>query len=167
MFQGIDDLLALKTPQSRLMGFDIGDRRVGVSVSDLTWSIASPVGVLDRKTNWQSDFDRMLKSFPLPPPYGAQQKSHSIVGFVIGFPILLNGDIGPQAQKVEQFAKDHLAGYQVPMVLWDERLSTHGANRALMEADMSRAKRQGTIDKMAAVFILQGVLDRLRLFSNH
>lgn len=163
--KNIKDLLALKCPYSRLMGFDIGDKRVGVSVSDSSWTVASPVGYIDRTKNWEQALRQMIALFPLHRPSGhpANTQNHAIVGFVVGLPYLLNGDLGPQAQKVQNFCEKHLELLNIPLFYWDERFSTFGANRILLEANVSRAKRKTTIDKMSATFILQGVLDSLKM----
>ncbi|MDP3371780.1 MAG: Holliday junction resolvase RuvX [Candidatus Paracaedibacteraceae bacterium] len=149
MYCTLDDLTPLKQQQKRLIGLDIGDRRIGVSACDATWFIASPLAMLDRKTDWKAQLHKLLKQYPV----GA---------FVSGLPLLMNGDEGPQAKKVKEFLEAHFASLGFPIYLWDERLSTCAANRTLIEADMSRAKRKETVDKVAASFILQGVLDRLR-----
>lgn len=146
----LDDLPAFKSQQKRLFGLDIGDRRIGISVSDATWFIASPLTMLDRKTDWKAQLHKLLRQYP--------------VGcFVSGLPLLMNGDEGPQAKKVKEFIETHIFPLNIPVYLWDERLSTCAANRALIEADMSRMKRKDNVDKVAASFILQGLLDRLRI----
>lgn len=170
IFQTLHDFISLKehSRNLRLMGFDIGQRRIGVSVSDSTWTIASPVGVVDLKNAFQPQLTGFLKQFPVfsngamsSPPHHSFH-SYGICGFIVGYPLLLNGDQGSQAQKVIEFTEKNLLPFNIPILLWDERLSTHGANRILLQADMSREKRKNTIDKMAAVFILQGFLDRLK-----
>ncbi|MES2608375.1 MAG: Holliday junction resolvase RuvX [Pseudomonadota bacterium] len=148
----LDDLPPLKQQQKRLFGLDIGDRRIGISVCDATWLIASPLTMLDRKTDWKAHLHRLLKQYP-------------VGGFVSGLPLLMNSDEGPQAKKVKEFLATHIFPFGIPVYLWDERLSTCAANRALIEADMSRMKRKANVDKVAASFILQGVLDRLRITS--
>lgn len=149
----LDNLPLIKQQQKRLFGLDIGDRRIGISVCDATWLIASPLTMLDRKTDWKAQLHKLLKQYP--------------VGcFVSGLPLLMNGDEGPQAKKVKEFIETHIFPHGVPVYLWDERLSTCAANRALIEADMSRMKRKDNVDKVAASFILQGVLDRLRIATN-
>lgn len=149
MYCTLEDIIPLKQQHKRLFGLDIGDRRIGVSVCDATWFLASPLSMLDRKTDWKAQLHKLLKQYPV----GA---------FVSGFPLLMNGDEGPQAKKVKELLESYFATLGFPIYLWDERLSTHAANRVLIEADMSRAKRKDTVDKVAASFILQGVLDRLR-----
>lgn len=133
----------------RIGGLDVGDRRIGVAISDeLGWT-AQGVGVITR-TALDADLVAVREAF-------AEYAPSTIV---VGLPINMNGTLGPQAAKVKAFA-DALAGtLAVPIELWDERWSTRGAERALLEADLSRAKRRKVIDKAAAVFILQGYLDR-------
>jgi putative Holliday junction resolvase len=152
MYCTLDDLIALKSQHKRIFGLDIGDRRIGISVCDATWLIASPLTMLDRKTDWKAQLTKLLKQYPV----GA---------FVSGLPLLMNGDEGPQVKKVKDFLESNFFPLNIPIYLWDERLSTFAANRALIEADMSRTKRKDNVDKVAASFILQGVLDRLRGMS--
>src|SRR4051794_5744302 len=114
----LDELILLKQPQKRLFGLDIGDRRIGISVCDATWFIATPLIVLDRKTDWKAHLHRLLKQYP-------------VNGFVSGLPLLMNGDEGPQAKKVREFIEIHIFPLGIPVYLWDERLSTCAANRAL------------------------------------
>ena len=134
----------------RIAGLDVGDRRIGVAISDeLGWT-AQGVGVVHR-----TKLDRDLADL------GALLAPYAPTTIVVGHPRNMNGTIGPQARKVEAFARELETALGVPIVLWDERLSTVGAERALLEADLSRAKRKKVIDKAAAVFILQGYLDGL------
>jgi len=93
-------------------------------------------------------------------------EAESVAGLVLGLPINMNGTEGPRAQASRQFAANVAEGTNLPVTLWDERLSTVAAERALIEADMSRAKRAGVIDKVAAAYILQGALDRLRVIRD-
>lgn len=153
MYCTLDELIALKNQRKRVFGLDIGDRRIGVSVCDATWLIATPIATLDRQKNWKDDLRNLLKSYQNNAPVG---------GFVSGLPLLMNGDEGSQAQKVRQCLEKHLFPLELPIYLWDERLSTCAANFALIEADMSRDKRKHNVDKVAASFILQGVLDLIR-----
>jgi putative Holliday junction resolvase len=147
------DLITIKNQRKRILGLDIGDRRIGVSVCDATWTIATPIATLDRQKNWKEDLRGLLKTYQGNTPIG---------GFVSGLPILMNGDEGSQAQKVRQCLEKHFFPFEFPIYLWDERLSTCAAQSALIEADMSRSKRKDTVDKVAASFILQGVLDLIR-----
>lgn len=147
-----EELKGLMIGKTRLIGLDVGERRVGISVSDTAWSIASPVEVWDMKQQSLAHFKKILDVYNL-------QWRQPIVAFVVGLPLSLHGGIGPQAEKVQKFCDTVLKPLGYPIVYWDERMSTHGAGRALTEADMSRKQKSEVIDKMAAVFILQGVLD--------
>lgn len=135
----------------RIGGLDVGDRRIGVAISDEQGWTAQPVDVVHR-TRLDRDLAALRDVFaPFAP-----------TTIVIGLPKNMNGTIGPQAQKVLAFAKEVEEALAVPIVMWDERLSTVGAERVLLEADLSRAKRRKVIDRAAAAFILQGYLDSLR-----
>jgi len=136
----------------RIGGLDVGDRRIGVAVSDEQGWTAQGIVVVHR-TKLAADLDALRAAFA---PYEPTT-------IVIGLPKNMNGTLGPQAEKVLAFAREVEQGLAVPIVMWDERLSTVGAERVLLEADLSRAKRRKVIDKVAAVFILQGYLDSLRL----
>jgi putative Holliday junction resolvase len=136
----------------RIGGLDVGDRRIGVAVSDEQGWTAQGIEVVHR-TKLAADLDALRAVFA---PYEPTT-------IVIGLPKNMNGTLGPQAEKVLAFAREVEQGLAVPIVMWDERLSTVGAERVLLEADLSRAKRRKVIDKVAAVFILQGYLDSLRL----
>lgn len=140
----------------RCLGLDIGDKTVGISRSDeLGWT-AQPVEVLH--------FQQASATFSKLAKLICESKIDTVV---YGFPLNMNGTKGPQAEKVEDFVA-HLEIYLTKrnlhpsLIAWDERLSTVGAERALLEADISRAKRKKVIDKMAACFILQGYLDSLQ-----
>lgn len=140
----------------RIGALDVGDRRIGVAMSDENGWTAQGVGVVQRK-NLAADLDALRAAFA---PYGPTT-------VVVGLPKNMNGSIGPQAEKVLAFAREVESALAVPIVMWDERLSTVGAERALLEADLSRAKRKKVIDKAAAVFILQGYLDSLQFARDH
>jgi putative Holliday junction resolvase len=134
----------------RIAGLDVGDRRIGVAISDeLGWT-AQGLGIVVR-TTLEGDLAALRD---LLAPYEPTT-------IVVGHPLNMNGTIGPQALKVEAFAREIETALGIPIALWDERLSTVGAERVLLEADLSRAKRKKVIDKAAAVFILQGYLDGL------
>lgn len=135
----------------RIGGLDVGDRRIGVAISDEKGWTAQGIEVLTRRT-LDADLDALRNCFA----------SYEPTALVIGLPKNMNGTLGPQAEKVLAFARHVEAHLGIPIVLWDERLSTVGAERALLEADLSRAKRRQVIDKAAAVFILQGYLDSLQ-----
>jgi putative Holliday junction resolvase len=135
----------------RIGGLDVGDRRIGVAISDEYGWTAQGVDVV-RRTHLDKDLEALRAALaPFAP-----------TTIVIGLPKNMNGSLGPQAEKVLAFARQVEEALAVPIVMWDERLSTVGAERVLLEADLSRAKRRKVIDKAAAVFILQGYLDSLR-----
>jgi putative Holliday junction resolvase len=135
----------------RIGGLDVGDRRIGVAISDEQGWTAQGVDVVHR-TQPTKDLEALRAVFaPFAP-----------TAIVIGLPKNMNGTIGPQARKVLAFAREVESALGVPIVMWDERLSTVGAERVLLDADLSRAKRRKVIDKAAAVFILQGYLDSLQ-----
>lgn len=135
----------------RIGGLDVGDRRIGIAISDEQGWTAQGLRVLTR-SQLDADLESLRACFePFEP---------SLI--VVGFPKNMNGTIGPQARKVAEFARQVEAALGVPVLLWDERLSTVGAERVLLEANLSRAKRRKVIDMAAAVFILQGYLDSLQ-----
>jgi putative Holliday junction resolvase len=147
----IKDLKSHQDKKSRLMGLDVGDKTIGIALSDITWQIATPLTTLAR-TNKKADIAAIL----------ALIEKHQVIGIVIGLPVNMNGTYGPQAAKIQEFAKDLANRSNGLVTFWDERLSTVAVNRTLLEADMSRKRRGRVIDKLAATFILQGALDRLQ-----
>lgn len=141
--------------EGRFLGCDVGEKTIGLALSDKRKKIASPFQVIHR-TQWKRDAESLLKIM----------KDFEIIGIVMGFPLNMNGSEGPRCQSMRQFATNLLAVYDLPLCLWDERLSTIAVTRTLLEADLSRAKRGKVVDKLAASYILQGFLDgfwRLRL----
>ena len=147
----ISELKGYQNKQCRLTGLDLGEKTIGVALSDTTWQIATPLTVLAR-TNKKADIAAILKL----------AEEHHVRGVVIGLPVNMNGTYGPQAVKMQDFAKALIERSDLMVTLWDERLSTVAVNRTLLEADMSRKRRGQVVDKLAAAFILQGALDRLR-----
>lgn len=145
------EIKLLKNTKNRLLGIDLGDKTIGLSVSDLTWFIATPLETIRR-----SDISKDLANL--------QQivQEHKVVAIVIGLPINMNGTQGPQAAKVREFVALLQKQFELPIILWDERLSTTAVTRAMLEADMSRRKRAQVVDKLAASYILQGFLDSLQ-----
>jgi putative Holliday junction resolvase len=135
-------------PEGRFLGCDVGEKTIGLALSDKRKKIASPFQVIHR-TQWKRDSESLLKIM----------KDFEIVGVVVGLPLNMNGSEGPRCQSTRQFATNLLAVNDLPLCLWDERLSTMAVTRTLMEADLSRAKRNKVVDKMAASYILQGFLD--------
>ena len=137
-------------PRGALIGLDLGTKTIGVAVSDPDRRVAAPVETIDR-TKFTADAGRVV----------ALAAERRAAGFVLGLPINMDGSEGPRAQATRAFARNLAQRTELPIALWDERLSTAAAERALIGADVSRAKRKKVIDQHAAVFILQGALDRL------
>ncbi|MBS0243817.1 MAG: Holliday junction resolvase RuvX [Proteobacteria bacterium] len=154
---GILDLEAFRAalaPGRRLIGVDVGTRTLGLALSDVSRMIASALETI-RRTKFKADSERILTI--------AQE--HGVGGWVVGLPLNLDGTAGPRAQASRAFARNLAALSPLPILLWDERLSTAEAERMLIEADASRRRRAEVIDKLAATIILQGALDRMRLES--
>ena len=134
-----------------LIGLDLGTKTIGVAASDPDRRVAAAVETVAR-TRFPADAARLLA-------LAAERKA---AGFVLGLPINMDGSEGPRAQSTRAFARNMAKLTQLPIALWDERLSTAAVERELIAADASRAKRKAVIDQHAAIFILQGALDRLR-----
>jgi putative holliday junction resolvase len=135
----------------RLLGLDLGEKTIGVALSDTLLTVATPMTSLKRGK------------------FGANAASLDIIiseqavgGLVVGLPLNMDGSDGPSAQSARAFARNWAARSPLPVILQDERLSTSAVTRTLLEADASRARRSEVVDKMAAAYILQGALDRLR-----
>ncbi len=137
-------------PNRAIAGLDLGDKTIGVAISDLRRSVATPVEVI-RRVKFTQDATRLLA---LLTARGAQ-------GIVLGLPLNMDGSAGPRAQSTEAFARNLERLTPLPITFWDERLSTVAAERALLEADASRKRRAAVIDQVAAGYILQGALDRM------
>jgi putative holliday junction resolvase len=135
----------------RLIGIDAGSKTLGLALSDVTRTIASPLVVLHRK-RFKEDAAELMRV----------AEEHGVSGFVLGLPTNLDGTTGPRVQATRAFAKNLNALTPLPILLWDERLSTAEAERTLIAADASRKRRAAVIDKLAATIILQGALDRMR-----
>lgn len=133
-----------------LLGLDLGTKTIGVSVSDPDRRLATGVETVAR-TAFTKDAARLL----------ALAAERNAVGLVLGLPINMDGSEGPRAQSTRAFARNLARLTQLPIMFWDERLSTAAVERELIAADVSRAKRAAVIDEHAAIFILQGALDRL------
>ncbi|PHR56998.1 MAG: Holliday junction resolvase RuvX [Robiginitomaculum sp.] len=144
----IDDL---KNTQGAILGIDPGTKTFGLAVSDSTRLIATPIETIRRK-KFTPDAQKIL----------ALYADRNCGACVIGFPINMDGSEGPRAQSVKDFALNLQNIQDIPIFFWDERLSTAAVTRTLLEFDTSRAKRAANVDKLAASYILQGVLDRLR-----
>jgi putative holliday junction resolvase len=139
----------------RLLGIDVGSKRIGFAISDSLQMVASSLETYQR-AKLQALIEKITKI----------KSEFEICGIVIGFPINMNGTEGPMVDSIRGFAKNIDPFFDIPIVLWDERLSTFAVTRSLEAAGMSRNKRQKVVDKLAAAYILQGCLDRLRLRSS-
>jgi len=144
----LDDLKVLTGP---LMGVDPGTKTFGLAISDRTRLIATPLETIRRK-KFTEDAKTLLNLYSY----------NQAVALIVGMPVNMDGSHGPRAQSVRDFCTNLLRVEDVPIFLWDERLSTMAVTRTMLEADMSRKKRAQNVDKLAAAYILQGVLDRLR-----
>ena len=153
------DLIYLKGEKRSLLGLDVGDKVIGLSLSDILWYVATPYTNIQRK-NFKTD-RKELKIFI---------EKHSIAALVVGLPLNMNGTEGPRVQSTKQFVRNFLDYHDIPVCFWDERLSTSAVERMMIDADLSRQKREKRVDQLAASFILQGVLDmvqhHLKLHSN-
>ncbi|MBN8290871.1 Holliday junction resolvase RuvX [Rhodobacter sp. NTK016B] len=145
-----DDFFAALAPQGPIAALDLGTKTIGVAVSDLRRTVATPLETVKRK-KFTLDAARLIEI----------AKAKQLAGFVLGLPLNMDGTEGPRCQSTRAFARNFSALTDLPIGFWDERLSTVAAERALLEFDTSRAKRAAVIDHVAAGFILQGVLDRL------
>lgn len=148
----LTDLPGLIAPYAPLVGLDLGEKTIGVAVSDATRTVASPLELI-RKVKFTTDAETLFKLM----------ESRNAAALVIGLPVNMDGTEGPRCQSVRAFARNVLRLRDLPIAFWDERMSTMAVNRALIgEADVTRARRAELVDKMAAAWILQGALERLR-----
>lgn len=134
----------------RILGLDIGDRTIGVAVSDPLGFTAQGVTTIRRKSN-EKDLEELKKICD----------EYKVETIVSGLPKNMNGTLGPQSEKVIGFCKLIEETIKLPIKMWDERLTTVAAHRVMLEGDLSRSKRKKIVDKMAAMYILQGYLDSI------
>ena len=152
----IEDATSLPTylnAGQRLLGLDLGTKTIGLAIADTCHQIATPYDTIKR-TKFGADAAQLE----------AVINAENIGGLVLGLPLNMDGSAGPRVQATRAFIRNlaaHESFPDLPVLLWDERLSTAAVERTLIDADTSRAKRGAVIDKMAAAFILQGALDRL------
>ncbi len=150
----IEELSQALQPGQPVAGLDLGTKTIGLAVSDIGRRLANPRPVLKR-VKFTQDAEVLLS-------FAAKEK---IAAFVIGLPMNMDGSGGPRVQATRAFVRSMQEKTDIPFTFWDERLSTVAAERALLEMDVSRAKRAERIDSAAASFILQGALDRLSALS--
>ncbi|AEI94909.1 Holliday junction resolvase RuvX [Roseobacter litoralis] len=148
------DFLAALAPMRSLMGLDLGTQTIGVAVSDTFLSVATPLETIKRR-KFTLDAARLVEI----------ASERRLGGLVLGLPRNMDGSEGPRCQSTRAFARnlEKTIGSDLPITFWDERLSTVAAERALLEADTSRKRRAEVIDHVAAGYILQGALDRIRV----
>jgi putative Holliday junction resolvase len=139
-------------PSGKLLGLDLGTKTIGVAVSDGLRYTATPLETIAR-TKFTADAARLTELVA----------ENAAVAFVLGLPLNMDGSEGPRAQSTRAFARNLTQKTPLPIIFWDERLSTSAVTRMLIEADPRRDKRAEVVDKLAASYILQGFLDRLRL----
>jgi putative Holliday junction resolvase len=144
------DIAPQWAPRGARIGLDLGTKTIGVAASDPDRKFAAGVETVARK-NFTADARRLL----------ALATERKAAGFVLGLPVNMDGSEGPRAQSTRAFARNFAKLTQLPIALWDERLSTAAVERELIAIDMSRARRAEVIDQHAAAYILQGALDRL------
>ena len=138
-------------PKARLLGVDLGTKTIGLALSDVERRIATPLVTLKR-VKFGADAEALA----------AKAREFEAVALVFGLPLALDGGDSPRAQATRAFAREFARLHAIPLVFWDERMSTAAVERDLIANDVSRAKRAEVIDKMAAAYILQGALDRLQ-----
>lgn len=147
----LEDFKSGLQKNQRLLGLDLGDKTIGLALSDSMLMVASPYDTI-RRTKFKADARALM----------AVIDEYQVQGLVLGYPLNMDGSEGPRCQATRQFATNFLSQRDTPILLWDERLSTKAVEGAMLEFDLSRAKRAQKIDKAAASFILQGFLDGLR-----
>jgi putative Holliday junction resolvase len=148
----LTELAPILTQRKRLLGLDVGTKTIGLALSDSLGMVASPYETI-RRGKFLVDVETIA---------GIIAKQ-GVGGLLLGLPVSLDGTEGPRAQGVRQFARNLLEKIDLPLAFWDERLSTVAVTRLMIDADMSRKRRGELVDKMAASYILQGALERLRV----
>jgi putative holliday junction resolvase len=147
-----DELIAFiegLSPRARLIGVDLGTKTIGLALSDVERRIATPLETIKR-----------VKFTPDAQQIKTLAERHDVGGLVFGLPLNMDGTEGPRSQATRAFARNLKPILPLPILFWDERMSTMVVTRTLLDADASRAKRADAVDKMAAAYILQGALDR-------
>lgn len=154
IFEEIEAFAEAIKPHQPLIGLDLGTKTIGIAVSDALHLSATPIETLKR-IKFTSDAARLMEMIA----------ERNIGGIILGLPRNMDGSEGPRCQSTRAFARNFTKLCEVPIGFWDERLSTVAAEKALLEADTSRKRRAEVIDHVAASYILQGALDRLRHMS--
>lgn len=147
------DLAEILPPHRPLLGLDLGERTIGLALSDTRRMIATPLETLDRG-KFTADATRLLDICA----------EHGVAALIIGLPVNMDGTEGPRCQSARAFARNFESIFDMDMAFWDERLSTAAVTRTMLDADLSRARQKEVVDKMAASYILQGAMD---FMANH
>lgn len=147
----LPDFIAALPRAGALLGVDPGEKRIGVAVSDTSRMIASSLDTIQR-SKFAADAEALFKLYD----------SRQCAGLIIGHPLNMDGSAGPSAQAARAFARNLMGKRDIPLLLWDERLSTAAVTRTLIESDASRKRRGQVVDKMAAAYMLQGALDAMQ-----
>ena len=151
IFSSVSDFRSAVAPSARILGLDLGEKTIGLALSDTLLTVATPMESM-RRGKFSADAARLDDIVA----------KENVGGLVIGLPLNMNGSEGPSAQSARAFARNFAARSPLPILMWDERFSTAAVTRTLIDSDASRKRRAEVVDKMAAGYILQGVLDRLR-----
>lgn len=146
----IEEFANMFENNTRLIGIDLGSKTIGLALSDVRRKIATPLQTI-RRTKFKQDSATLC----------ALCNTHQVGGFILGLPLNMDGSEGPRVQSTRAFTRNMSEVSKLPIAFWDERLSTVAVERAMLSADLSRAKRAKKIDAAAAAFILQGALDRI------
>ncbi len=146
-----ENALAALPPSGKLLGLDLGTKTIGVAIGDGMRYSATPLETI-RRVKFTKDAERIIELIA----------ENEAVGIVLGLPLNMDGSEGPRVQSTRAFARNLAPRISIPIVFWDERLSTSAVTRTLIEADVRRDKRAQVVDKLAASYILQGALERLR-----
>jgi putative holliday junction resolvase len=137
--------------EGRILGLDVGETTIGLALSDVRRAIATPLSTIER-SKFSKDIEKLKTII----------STHKISALVIGYPINMDGSKGPRTQSTRSFVANISKHFELPMLLWDERLSTMVVERMMIEADMSRQRRAELVDKLAAGYMLQGYLDNAK-----
>lgn len=151
IFESFEDFANALPTHGRILGLDLGSKTIGIALSDTLRGIASPHSLIKR-SKFKADARALLTICV----------EQEVCAIVLGLPINMDGSKGPRVQSTQAFARNVAPFTDMPIGFWDERLSTAAVERTLIEADRSRARRRDLVDKMAAAYILQGALDRLK-----
>ena len=152
--QSLAELKSICPAGVRLLGLDLGEKTIGLALSDVLLSVATPLTTLKRR-KFAENARELLDLCA----------EHGVGGLVVGLPLNMDGSEGASAQSARAFGRNLATKTALPIVFWDERLSTAAVTRTLIEADASRRRRSEVVDKMAAAYILQGALDRLKMMA--